>query len=519
MSGKRFKSTKQKLNIKRVILVIILPILIFIISYGVTKIFETLRVYKVKRTNPIMYFSSYLKETSKWGVIDTNGNTILDNIYNNMVIIPNNKYGLFIISNNSNNKIETTVVNKDRREILTKYKEISPIEYSKTTHLYDQNLLKYKENNLYGLIDYTGNIKFNSTLQEINIIPNIENKIIIKENNLYGVINTATYKKIIPNIYKEIIPITNNENTCYIVKYEDKYGVISSTGQKVLESIYDKIHNVNSLKYIVAEKQGEINIYDLEGKVVFTKPDFNILDIQDNSIIAQKNNLTGIISFNNEEILPYKYQTIKRAGVNQYIVQENNTFNIALAYPISKDVTKQQKDNLKALSKEYFNIVFNDTGNFYFAQEKSNSSTVDIYDKDLQLQLTGIISKINNEKGFFALKKENNSKLLEYYLFNFHKKEESEIFPTNNLYMFESNGKIGYKNNKNEEIVKPIYDDGFIQNEFGYLVVSRENKWGVLDHEGNVILEPSLNFTDFIKIDFIKDWYLDKNLELNTYIK
>ena len=80
-------------------------------------------------------------------------------------------------------------------------------------------------------------------------------------------------------------------------------------------------------------------------------------------------------------------------------------------------------------------------------------------------------------------------------------------------------GKYGYKNHEDKVIVEPIYDDAKCQNKYGYIAVSKENKWGVLNHNGVIILEPNLDLSDYLIIDFIKDWYYAKDINLNVYIK
>ena len=68
-------------------------------------------------------------------------------------------------------------------------------------------------------------------------------------------------------------------------------------------------------------------------------------------------------------------------------------------------------------------------------------------------------------------------------------------------------------------IVDPIYDDAKMQNRYGYLAVNKDGLWGVLNYNGAIILEPSLDLSEHIIIDFIKDWTYDKNLDLNIYTK
>ena len=63
------------------------------------------------------------------------------------------------------------------------------------------------------------------------------------------------------------------------------------------------------------------------------------------------------------------------------------------------------------------------------------------------------------------------------------------------------------------------YDDAKEQNKFGYCAVKKDGVWGCLKSDGTVIVSPSVNLDDYLYIDFIGEWHLDKDLELNVYTK
>jgi hypothetical protein len=94
-----------------------------------------------------------------------------------------------------------------------------------------------------------------------------------------------------------------------------------------------------------------------------------------------------------------------------------------------------------------------------------------------------------------------------------------EALKNNTLFLVKENGKYGYVNKENKKIVDCIYDDAIEQNKFGFCAVKKDGKWGCLQSNGAVILEPTVSLENNIYIDFIGTWHLTQNIELNTYTK
>ena len=71
--------------------------------------------------------------------------------------------------------------------------------------------------------------------------------------------------------------------------------------------------------------------------------------------------------------------------------------------------------------------------------------------------------------------------------------------------------------NKGNVVVEYIYDDAQELNKYGYAAVKKDNKWGAIDKEGKVIIEPTYNLDNNLKIDFIGKWHLGFDLNMNYY--
>ena len=112
-----------------------------------------------------------------------------------------------------------------------------------------------------------------------------------------------------------------------------------------------------------------------------------------------------------------------------------------------------------------------------------------------------------------------NSKEEEFYNFKFEHISEESAYKTNNLFRFVENGKVGFKNNKETVIVPAIYDDATYQNIYGFIAVNRSGKWGSLDYNGKIVVEPQYELKDYTYIDFIKDMYRYKDADIVAYTK
>ena len=131
---------------KLIYLVVAITILIIIAIIGFfiinKKIFQDTNIsiadYK--------YFVLY-SENDKVGVIDRNGNTILDSTYTD-VYIPNPLKDVFICFDGDS----SSVVNSKGEKIFEDYKDISALVTSESSLLdLEKNVLRYKKAGLYGL--------------------------------------------------------------------------------------------------------------------------------------------------------------------------------------------------------------------------------------------------------------------------------------------------------------------------------------------------------------------------------
>ena len=66
-------------------------------------------------------------------------------------------------------------------------------------------------------------------------------------------------------------------------------------------------------------------------------------------------------------------------------------------------------------------------------------------------------------------------------------------------------------------MVEYTYDDATEQNEYGFVAVKKDGKWGAINNKGEVVQEPTYNLDDYLVVDFIGKWHLGKDLNMNYY--
>ena len=149
-------------------------------------------------------------------------------------------------------------------------------------------------------------------------------------------------------------------------------------------------------------------------------------------------------------------------------------------------------------------MVYVESGGFIQA-DKSDIETV-IFDSNLGQKVTGIISEVNEEKGYIKAYVNNEYK---YYNFKFEEKNASDLLTTNSLFLSKKDGKYGYIDNSGKVVVDYIYEDATEQNSSGFAAVKKDGVWGSINKGGVIVKEPSVNLDNSIYIDFIGEWHLN----------
>lgn len=112
MSRGRRYDNEGKLNMKKVIAVIIAMAVVVMFIVGLKKLLST-EPKNDEKVIPINYFSVYTN--GKWGVIDSKGNNIIDANYSDMIQIPDKTKAVFVCTydvNYNDDTYKTKVLNE-----------------------------------------------------------------------------------------------------------------------------------------------------------------------------------------------------------------------------------------------------------------------------------------------------------------------------------------------------------------------------------------------------------------------
>ena len=225
-------------------LLIIVVALIIAIFGGNKKIVETER-YTLK---DFKYFVMYAKD-GKVGVVDREGNVVINPEYTD-IYIPNPKKDVFICFQDKISKI----VNGQNKELYSEYGDVSALVTSDDNSLdFEKEVLKFRQKDLYGLIDLDGNKILDASYQEIQSLENRPGRILVKKDDLYGVIDSkGTW--LIPINYSSIkgdeynTELNGYYNAGYIVTKKTNSGIMNGyidyKGKKLLDEKYDSINRV-----------------------------------------------------------------------------------------------------------------------------------------------------------------------------------------------------------------------------------------------------------------------------------
>ena len=214
------------------------------------------------------YFALY--KDNKWGVINSNGDIVIDPAYQEMIVIPNSKNAIFICTYDidyETGEYKTKVLNEKNQEIFTNYDKVEAIANKDENNnlWYEENILKVEKNGKYGIINSTGKELTSIEYDEITASAGIKNSLKVKKDNKYGIINEDG-KVVIPTSYADIEEIGKDNKSGFIVKNENnKYGVIDYSNNVILNCDYNKIYKIHSNDlYVVTENTLQIVVRTAE---------------------------------------------------------------------------------------------------------------------------------------------------------------------------------------------------------------------------------------------------------------
>lgn len=496
--GRRYEK-EAKLNIKKVIAVIVAIAVIIMFVVGIKTLLTKGNDKTV--TTVTSYYPVYTNE--KWGVIDQTGKIVIEPTYTEMITVPNPKTDIFICVYDvdyTNNTYKTKVLDAKNNEKFTEYDLVEVIENKDASNIlwYEQDVLRVKKENKYGLINMEGKVILPVEYDMIEALQGVENSLIIKKEQQVGLCNNKGNVIINPE-YKEIKSIDNDYKNGYIViDNNNKYGVIDFTKTVIFEPKYEEIKPVTSNNIYIVKENSKLKVVNKEGEVLLEDKFTDAKQINAENIVFIKNKKYGIINTNGDIKINAEYDDLQYAFSEYYIAKKSGKYGII---NLSNEIK---------LPFDYTNISYQKEAGFIKA-ETENSELTQIFNDKFEKKLEGIISQVNTEKGYLRVRVADEYK---YYNFKLEEKTAQEIL-SNTLFLSKKDGKYGYTNKNGEVVVDYIYEDATEQNSYGYAAVKKDGKWGSIDKDGKLVAENIYNLDNNIIIDFIGKWHIGQ--DINSY--
>lgn len=502
MSRGRRYDNEGRLNMKKVAAVIIAIAVVIMFVIGLKKLLNT-EPKNEEKVIQINYFSVYTN--GKWGVIDSKGNNIINADYQEMIQIPDKTKAIFVCTydvNYNDNTYKTKVLNEKNQELFGNYELIETLQNNDEDNnlWYESNVLKVKKDGKYGIINFEGKEIVACEYEKIETLKGVTNSLVTTKDGKMGLIDNSG-SIIIPNEYKSIENLTNRYEDGYIVQNDDgKFGVINYNKKIALECKYESIKNIIGNGAYVVKENGTLKIVNSEGQTYLEDKYADIKDINNETVIVKQGNNYGLVKLTGEEQTKIDYQDLTYLFSNYYIAKKDNKYGII------------NTNNEIIIDFNYTNLIYRKTADF-IEGIKTDFET-DLIDRDMKIRATGIISKVNTEKGYICLRVANEYK---YYNFKFEEKKASDILKSNTLFLDKKDGKYGFINKEGVVVVNYIYDDATQQNEYGYSGIKKDGLWGVIDQKGNIIVEPKYDLDSNVIVDFIGKWHICEDVNANYY--
>ena len=504
--GKRYDSN-SKLNIKKVIAVIVLFLVIVMFVLGIRALLTTHSKSTSGKIETVTFYTIY--DNGKWGVINSYGETVIKPMYNEMIVIPDNTKPVFICTYDvdySKGTYKSKALNESEKDIITGYDKVETLaNYSDDLGIwYEKNVLRVQKNQKYGLVDFSGKELLKCEYENIEALQGIENSLIITKDGKIGLCDNLGNVIIEPK-YQKVEKIEDNYKNGYIVvDSENKYGIIGFDKSVILECKYEEIKGIyGGSNLFVIKTDGKYQVINKSGDTVLEDKFDEAEAISGDYIVAEKGGKYGVVDINGETKINFEYNQIKVAGKN-YIAKKANKFGVI-------DIEENEK-----IPFDYININYVPAGDLFVADYIENENLVSkIYDQNFKEKLTGTVLDINTAKGYIRVNVNGEYK---YYNFKFEEKQSSTLLTTNSLFLSKKNGKYGFLDKDGKVVVDYIYDDATEQNTSGYAAIKKDGLWGSIDTKGNVVIKPEYNLDNNVKIDFIGSWHLCEDINANYYL-
>lgn len=445
----------------------------------------------------LMYEKSVLKFESdgKYGLINLDGKQILKPDYNSIEGL-SYKEGELLVQKDE----KCGIVNIKGNELVKcEYDKISVDNYytEENNYKYAGYIvgIKTEEGYRYGYINVNGKLLLDTQYNEISRITDIKDDkniyLISAKNGQYGL--TKNGEELTDNEYQSM---TYNPNmNVIVVEKSKKYGVINLSGKVIVPIEYNQI-DINGMYMYATKEQGTV-VFDSEGNEAKINVDLvRIKTENENYIITinTKNGQTnyGVIDKQGKQIIEEEYSYIEYLFEN-YFIASNKEGKLGII---------DSKDNQKVELK--YDAVQRISNKNMVQTIQSDIKTTQIYSDKLEKVCEMTNANIDRQENYVKI---YNDTEIKYFDNTGNQLKNTDIFTGNELFAKEENGKYGFADKIGNIKIECKYDKVTEFNKYGFAGIKQNGKWGIINEEGIVIVEPVYEITNQIEPDFIGNYY------------
>ena len=512
---------------KRVIILIIICLIIagafFIINKSLNKY-----NYEIEKISEYKYYR--YKENNNYGVIDKDGNKIINATYSG-VIIPNLDKDIFICYTGK----EGIVLNSKGEKLFSEYEKVMPIKLKNVADAlnYEKSVLIYYKDGKCGLMDFKGRKITKNLYESIENLQPTEGKLLVSKDNKKGVIDIKG--NILVDTKYDVISSDN-----YFTEDEDykksgfiienitddghRYGYVDYKGKTILEVKYNEIMRLPRKDkkdvYLIASENGKFGLYNNTKEIL--KKDYQdiIYSETTNCVIFQKNQKYGVANLNGKIIIEPKNEELIDDGV--YFYAKSGTENIVYDVYGNK-VNMNFNRRIYTTSNENYRIstILNNNITYYGVINKNDTQIVSEKYRYIEYLFDNyFIAK--NDEGKLGIINDKEETIFELKYESLQKIKDKNIIQTN-----DSEGIIEFYSKKLEKVasIKTSRINAEIDQLGGfgtetasnyslnikddYLIINSENNKIYLNNDGEIIQDISTiqdkKFPDNIK-NYKKIW-------------
>lgn len=518
-----------------IMLVVILLIIMAIAGWFIYKQIEKNgREYEIQKVNIENYQYFILRQEGNYGVINKNGDIVINPEYTN-IVIPNPEKAVFICYNDENTK----VLNQNQEQIYTEYSNIQPIRLKNIASdlMYEKNVLTYEQDGKIGLMNLEGEAIAKPIYESIEGLPYKEGELLVKQEGKYGVINNkgnelvkAEYDQIAVDNYTT--EDAGYKNAGYIVSNTTengyRYGYIDVNGNVILTPEYNEISRIVDIKddanvYLITAQNGQYGMFKNNEQVIKNEYQSIAYNSENGTLTLEKTKRFGVATIDGNIIIPIEFTQIDSTGMYIYATDVDGNIQV-----YQKDGTKAEVDNtvyiLETENENYKIKIDNAQGSAYSILDKdgnqlttANYAYIDyLYDNYFIVSVTGgKVGVINDkEEPIIEIKYDSIEKLegTNYIVTRLSENNSAQIYDRNLKQLCDmSNAIIDTENDYvkiyNDTETKYFDLDGNekqnteVLGDNSIYAKSQDGKWGFVDKSGNVVV----------------DYIYDKATDLNSY--